>query len=68
MKESKLSKRLSEKTTKIVIILTLCMLFSTPFFDRETYTDYETSFEIGLRTMISVYDQFGSSSAYFQEI
>jgi hypothetical protein len=37
--ESKISKILSERTTKIVIILVLLMLFFQPVFTVETYVD-----------------------------
>jgi hypothetical protein len=41
--ESKISKTLSEKTTKIVIILVLVMLFILPVFQPETYVTDTTS-------------------------
>jgi hypothetical protein len=42
--ESKISKTLSEKTTKTVIILILLMLFCLPLFQLDTYFDTVTSF------------------------
>ena len=37
--ESKISKILSDQTTKTVIILVLCLLFCLPAFTVETYLD-----------------------------
>jgi hypothetical protein len=46
--ESRISKALSEKTTKIVIILVLVMLFLLPLFQQSTYYSDPTSQDLGL--------------------
>lgn len=48
--ESKISKTLSEKSTKTLIILILSMLFILPLFDLTTYgIEPETSYNKGLK-------------------
>jgi hypothetical protein len=56
--ESQISKTLSERTTRMVIILILCMLFLMPLFQLETYFESTTSFEIGLNQLIKVYNSY----------
>ena len=63
-RESRVSKKLSELTTKRVIILILAMLFCLPWFAGETYYDYYTSYEFGLKTLGKIYDQTGNSEDY----
>lgn len=46
--ESKISKTLSDKITRIVICLILGSLFLLPFFTRKTYYQTETAYKIGL--------------------
>ena len=46
--ESKVGKKLSEITTRKVIILVLAMLFSSVLFKTNTYLDEPDSFEYGL--------------------
>lgn len=46
--ESKISRTLSDKTTKVVIILVLIMLFTNPLFLSETYITDESSFRDGM--------------------
>jgi len=46
--ESWISKSLSEKTTKIVIIVILVMLFMNPLFTLDIYVNDESSFKDGL--------------------
>jgi len=45
--ESNISKQLTEKTTKIVIIIILSNLFILPFFELSTYFAYNTPVSIG---------------------
>lgn len=47
-KESKVGKKLSDFTTRKVIILVLAMLFSQPLTSVGTYIDDPSSFEYGL--------------------
>lgn len=47
-KESKVGKRLSEATTRRVVILVLAMLFSVPFFTVNTYVIEPNSYDYGL--------------------
>lgn len=46
--ESKVGKKLSEYTTRRVIILVLAMLFSVPVFTVSTYLEEPNSFQYGL--------------------
>ena len=64
--ESKISKTLSEKTTKTVIILILLMLFLLPLFQESTYIDAHSSFEKGLYHLIHVYTGIGGTSTEYQ--
>jgi hypothetical protein len=50
--ESRISKALSEKTTKIVIILVLVMLFLLPLFQQSTYYSDPTSQDLGLSWVV----------------
>ena len=59
--ESKISKTLSDKTIKTVIILILTMLFLMPLFQIETFFSAETSFAIGLETLVTSYNSLSSS-------
>lgn len=52
--ESKVGKKLSDLTTRRVIILVLAMLFSVPLFSTSTYLEDPTSYEYGL-AMLSSY-------------
>lgn len=47
-KESKVGKKLSDLTTRRVIILVLAMLLSVPIFSTSTYLDDNDSYEIAL--------------------
>ena len=47
-KESRVGKRLSEATTRRVIILVLAMLFSVPLFTVSTYVTEPNSYDFGL--------------------
>lgn len=52
--ETKISKKLSDLTTKRVITLIFSVMISIPFFTRETYRDDKTSFEGGLNLIYRV--------------
>ena len=61
--ESKISRTLSDKTIKTVILLTPTMLFLMPLFQSETFFGSTTSFQIGLNTLVTMYNT-GSSVNY----
>jgi len=61
--ESRISKTLSERTTKIVIILVLLMLFFQPLFDASTFLNYPAMTDQGLLFLIDMY-QSGDWKAY----
>ena len=65
-KESRISKIFSETITRTVIILILLMLFLQPLFSLETFISPDTSFEIGLTTLLSVYKAHGAGSVEFE--
>lgn len=46
--ESKVGKKLSDLTTKRVIMLVLAMMFSVPLFTSSSYTDDNNSYTYGL--------------------
>lgn len=50
-KESKVGKKLSELTTKRVIILVLAMIFGLQLFIIETYVTTNKSYEFGLKSI-----------------
>jgi hypothetical protein len=57
--ESKISKILSDQTTKTVIILVLCLLFCLPAFTVETYLgDTVTLHDQALKHLGAIYDEF----------
>ena len=51
--ESKVGKKLSDLTTKRLIIVVLAMLFSVPIFDPSTYVDSPSADEYGLYLLAS---------------
>ena len=53
--ESKVGKKLSDLTTRRVIILVLAMLFSVPLFSTTTYMEAPKSYEFGMK-MIKAFD------------
>lgn len=61
--ESMISKTLSERTTRIVIILVLSLLIILPEFSTETYLTVLTTHEQGLTILAKVYDK-GNWTAY----
>ena len=50
-----MGKRLSDLTTRRVIILVLAMLMSVPVFSDTTYQDDNTSYDMGLK-LIKIYE------------
>jgi hypothetical protein len=62
--ESKVGKKLSDLTTRRVIILVLAMLFSVPLFSTSTYLDPFNSYTFGLQ-MLAQYD---TGSEGFNEV
>jgi hypothetical protein len=54
--ESNISRTLSEKNTRIVIILVLVLLIILPLFSSDTYITTATIHEQGLRILGGVYD------------
>ena len=63
--ESKVGKRLSDLTTRRVIILVLAMMFSQPFFTLNQYLTEPKSFKFGLETIRHFSDD--TSSAIYKE-
>jgi len=53
--ESKVGKKLSDLTTRRVIMVVLAMLFSVPLFDTTSYIAPDSSYEFGLY-LISAFD------------
>ncbi len=62
--ESKVGKKLSDLTTKWVIVLVLTMMFSVPIFMLTTYREENTSFEFGLKLM----NQYNENSTTFETV
>ena len=52
--ESNLSKVVSERATKVVIIIILSTLFALPFFDITTYFNFNTQFAIQFNSLITL--------------
>jgi hypothetical protein len=53
--ESRISKTLSDRTTKIVIILVLLMLFAQPAFDTSSYLNTPGAADQSVKTMVDAY-------------
>ena len=49
--ESRISKKLSELTTKRVILLSLLLIFFLPLFNSDTYVEAERSYDISLQML-----------------
>lgn len=62
-KESKVGKKLSDLTTRRVIILVLAMMFSVPLFTLTTYKPENTSYELGL-TLVDKFTTNLTSTAF----
>ncbi len=54
--ESNISKQITERTTKIVIIVILSSLFLLPFFEINTFKSYKSSLELGYN-MLAEFDK-----------
>ena len=61
--ESKISKSLSEKNTRTVIILILSTLFLLPFFEYSTYVTNTTSYEVGISMVKSSKEEYYPTNA-----
>ena len=64
--ESKVGKKLSEYTTRRVIILVLAMLFSVPVFTVSTYLEEPNSFSYGLSLMYDLGPTTEAAKEIFQ--
>lgn len=53
--ESNISKQITERTTKIVIIVILSTLFLLPFFEINTFKSYKSSLELGYNMLTDFY-------------
>ena len=53
--ETKVGKTLSELTTKRVITIVLCIMFSLPIFDTTTYTTEDSAFNSSLSIIYRYY-------------
>lgn len=62
--ESRISKTLSNKTTKVVVMLVLILLFSLPFVQIETYSDPYLLHKNGLEMLVDIYNNEESWEAY----
>ena len=54
--ESRISKTLTERTTKIVIILVLTLLFLLPLFQQDTWFNIPVQEDYGLKVLVDVYN------------
>ena len=54
--ESRISKTLSQRTTKVVVMLVLILLFSLPFCQLETYAEPYLLHENGLEILVDIYN------------
>jgi hypothetical protein len=64
MVETNISKLLSERTTKIVIIIVLIMLFVQPAFSADSYVDTPTSSDQSLLFVKDIYDSNKNWTAF----
>lgn len=65
--ESKISKTLSEKSQKILIVLILTILFLTPLFQVNTYYQPVPAPEFGLDQLMKIYDDtYASNTTVYQ--
>lgn len=65
--ESNISKQLTEKTTKIVIIIILLNLFILPFFEISTFFTYTTPASIGFDILVDFSLALQNGSLTFPE-
>ena len=61
--ESKVGQKLSDLTTQRVIIIVLCIMISIPLFDTGTYSESQTSYDVGLSL---IYRNYPSNVALTQ--
>ena len=68
MEESKVGQKLSDLTTRKIIVIVLIMMFSVPLFSLDTYQDDPNSYIYGLE-MIAVYNasQYGIGWNYTRD-
>ena len=62
--ETQISKLLSERTTKIVIMIVLIMLFTQPIFQVKTYQELPTSSDKALVLLSNIYDTSSNWTDY----
>lgn len=55
--ESNISKQITERTTKIVIIVILSTLFLLPFFEINTFKTYTSSLQLGYNMLTKFYEE-----------
>lgn len=55
-KESYVGKQLNDSTTKKVIVLVLCLIFSFPLFTLSSYVTEPASFRWGLDLLLRLHD------------
>ena len=58
--ESRISKTLSERTTKIVIILVLVMLFFQSIFQVDTFMQTPAATDQGVKNLVELYNYQGN--------
>lgn len=66
--ESNISKALSDKITKVVLILVLCMLFLLPILDLDTYIEQQIVYTNAITLLVKQYDLNKSWFAYQQTV
>ena len=62
--ESKISRKLSDQTIKIVVTVILSLLFILPLIDAETWLKPYLMQEFGMDMIVDMYDQQGDWSIY----
>ena len=62
--ETNVGKKLSDLTTRRVIMLVMSIMLSIPIFSLDTYIEEYTSYESGLRSIYMWYHTNSSSAAY----
>mmetsp|Transcript_40429 Transcript_40429/g.61670 ORF Transcript_40429/g.61670 Transcript_40429/m.61670 type:complete len:97 (+) Transcript_40429:1084-1374(+) len=66
--ESKISKTLSDRTIKSVIVMVLSMLFIMQVVSIETYTSTIFEHQQALRQLVAAYDYEGQGSDLYKEV
>lgn len=67
-RESKVGKKLSDFTTRKVVILVLVMLFTSPFFTVTTYLEEPNSYNYGLELLKYIGPRSIAGEELFKEI